>query len=157
MNISQLAFVAVAACRQNPSTNEATGSATTQPVKHVVDASPDATGAGSSVPVDFTQTDFCLSFVKKVQACVATPEFNAGLDEGASRADKKVNAKLLAQTKKWMYSPSDVCGTFFQFAFSHPGFLDHASMLSEASLASCKVLGTAIKNAGGLVGGEIGR
>jgi len=71
--------------------------------------------------------------------------------------EKKQNARLRKQAKQWADAARDVCGTYFQFAFSHPGFLEHTSTLNEASLASCADLGTAINKAGGLVGGEIGK
>jgi hypothetical protein len=115
-----------------------------------------AAGQGSAAETSFTNTDLCLMVVKKVRECLATPAFIAALDEGATARQKRLNAKLRRQTKAaWPYDARDVCHTYFEeFTFEHPGFLDHAAKLDDDSLTSCAVLGAAIKNAGGLVGGQ---
>ncbi len=103
----------------------------------------------------FLADPLCREVADRIRACVDKPEFIAALDEGATAADKKVNARLRKAVPKWQKS-SELCGNTWDIInYEYTGFLDSPGAFKAPNvLATCASLGGAVKAAGGLVGGE---
>jgi hypothetical protein len=128
-----------------------------------------ATGAGSgSTPADgadsantgynkaaFLQDPLCVQVADKIRACADQPEFITALDDGATAAQKKINARLRKGIKKWQ-SSYELCHNAWDILnYEYTGFLDKpAALRAPSALASCAELGAAVKAGGGLVGGK---
>jgi len=115
---------------------------------------PDAAAAavGSGEPPDYMAT-LCPKVLPKIAQCQKDPEFAAALDVGADAKQKKINAKLLREVSKWPENMS--CGDLAP-SYQYGGFTYHWDKLAAVpdALASCAKLGAAIREAGGLFGGE---
>lgn len=116
---------------------------------------PDAAAAGaapSGEPPDYMAT-LCPKVLPRIVECQKAPEFAAALDAGASAKQKKINAKLLREVGKWPENMS--CGDLAP-SYQYGGFTYHWDKLAAVpdALSSCAKLGAAIREAGGLFGGD---
>jgi hypothetical protein len=128
----------------------------------------DAGGPGAGTPgagaadasydkAAFLADPLCVQVADKIRACADKPEFVAALDDGATAQQKKVNARLRRGVKKWQTSHELCTNAWDIMNYEHTGFLDNPVPLKAAdALSSCATLGTAVKAAGGLVGGDTG-
>ena len=107
---------------------------------------------GGDVP--FGKSDECVAIVTKIKECQNDAAFANALDKGA---DAKRNVKLRKQIGEWP-KPWPTCDTYFSFTFEHVGFLkDPDVLIDDHVLDTCATLGTAIREAGGLPGGDIAK
>jgi hypothetical protein len=106
--------------------------------------------------VRFQDSVECVEIVTKIVACQKDASFVSALDQGADAATKKLNATLRKQIASEWPKPSFACDTYFKWAFEHVGFLkDPDVLIEDGVLDTCATLGTAIREAGGLPGGEV--
>ena len=112
---------------------------------------PDAAAPSGEAP-DYMAT-LCPKVLPKIVECQKDPEFAAALDAGASAKQKKINARLLREVGKWPENMS--CGDLAP-SYQYGGFTYHWDKLAAVpdALASCAKLGAAIREAGGLFGGD---
>ncbi|HEX7837017.1 MAG TPA: hypothetical protein VF469_06110 [Kofleriaceae bacterium] len=116
---------------------------------------PDAAAADappSGEPPDYMAT-LCPKVLPKIVECQKAPEFAAALDVGADRKQKKINARLLREVGKWPENMS--CGDLAP-SYQYGGFTYHWDKLAAVpdALENCAKLGAAIRDAGGLFGGD---
>jgi hypothetical protein len=98
-------------------------------------------------------SELCGEVLLKIVACHRDKQFLSALDKGVDAKRKVANKKHLAQIMKWRYSD---CGAL-PTAIEDSGFLDNWSTVSGTPgiLYSCGKLGTAVRSAGGLFGGDV--
>lgn len=121
-----------------------------------------APAAGGGADASYTKTAFladplCKQVAKKIVECADAPEFATALDDGATAAQKKINARLRKGIADWQ-SPMELCNNAWGLLnYEYSGFLDSPGVFKAANaLASCGELGAAVKAGGGLVGGKTG-
>lgn len=114
--------------------------------------------AGSAAPPAAADTDprtseLCSEVLVKILDCHKDKAFLAALDEGVDAKRKTANKKHLVQIVKWKYND---CGAL-PTAIEDGGFLDNWATVSGTPgvLDSCGKLGAALRQAGGLFGGDI--
>ncbi|HMG54238.1 MAG TPA: hypothetical protein VK601_12165, partial [Kofleriaceae bacterium] len=111
-----------------------------------------ATAATGYDKAAFLADPLCVQVADQIRACAGKPEFIAALDDGATAAQKKVNARLRKAVKQWQTS-HELCSNAWDIInYEYTGFLDNpAPLKAPGALASCGALGAAVKAAGGLV------
>ncbi|TMQ16223.1 MAG: hypothetical protein E6J90_10255 [Deltaproteobacteria bacterium] len=98
-------------------------------------------------------SELCGEVLLKIVDCAKDKQFLAALDEAVDAKRKAADKKHLSQIVKWHYTD---CGAL-PTAIEDGGFLDNWSTVSGAPgiLDSCGTLGTALRKAGGLFGGDV--
>ena len=121
----------------------------------VAEASTGDEDAAHYTSVEFLADPLCPKVAAKIVECVETAEFVAALDDGATKKQKQLNARLRKAVANWQ-EPGELCrNTWSLINYEYSGFLDHPVAFKAAdALGSCASLGAAVKAAGGLVGGK---
>jgi len=98
------------------------------------------------------KSEICRRVVEKLSDCSKDAEFIAALTAGLTGAELKAQRKYLAKAADW---PPGFCD-LWEYDWEFNGFRDHMEQLTDPQIvASCATLGTALKAAGGLIGGEM--
>jgi hypothetical protein len=157
---SLLVLALLSACKKSEAPAPASGSeVAAQPASAPADAAPpppppvDAVAADAAPPA--TDPDplksICPKVIAKIQECSADKEFAGALLDGANAKDQKKIRKLIAEIAEWPINYCNNLAANYQFE----GLLNHWDQLADpAILESCGKLGTAVKAAGGLFGGD---
>ena len=112
-------------------------------------AKPATPPAAAPTNEDYLST-LCPKVLDKIRDCKDDASFAAALTAGASAQDKKAITKLVKGISKWALNTCSNMPTYEVI-----GLLDHWDQLAAPSvLESCASLGTAVKAAGGLFGGD---
>jgi len=99
------------------------------------------------------QEALCVKVLGKLYACRDDQELAAALTAGASAEDKQRITKFIKAIKDW---PRNFCT--YEYNYEYPGFSEHWDKLTAPEiLESCGKLGAAVKDAGGLFGGDVAK
>jgi hypothetical protein len=143
-------FGASAGCKKKQETPESAVDPRASPPPVAVDIAPPPPPDAAAVVEDPLKT-ICPQVLAKIVDCSEDKEFEMALKEGTSAKDQKLITRLINGIAEW---PSPACGSLAA-SYEHTGFLDRWKDLSDpAILESCAKLGSAVKAAGGLFGGD---
>jgi hypothetical protein len=118
-----------------------------------VDAAPPAGDAAktATAPTADPLKSICPQVMAKIVECSADKEFEKALKEGITVPQQKLATRLIASIAEWPTTPCSALAATYQYE----GFLDRWDELKDpAILESCAKLGAAVRDAGGLFGGD---
>lgn len=153
-----------AGCKKKEDKPAAAAETTPPPPPAVIDAAPpppppsdaappavDAAAAAATAPTADPLKTICPQVMAKIVECSADKEFEKALKEGITVPQQKLATRLIASIAEWPTTPCSALAATYQYE----GFLDRWDELKDpAILESCAKLGAAVRDAGGLFGGD---
>lgn len=148
-NPAVFALVFVASCtskKEAPATPPA-------PPPAVADAAPIATPPDAAPLSPSAREALCVKVLGKAYACRDDEAFAAALTAGAAPADAKRIRAFIASIADW---PRNFCT--YDYEYAYPGFSERWDALTAPDIVeSCGRLGAALRDAGGLFGGDVAK